>query len=247
LAKSESSVRTAAASPTLRRKGTGTLRAYEEIRNQILNLDLEPGKALEEHVLLGTLRVSRTPVREALIRLAAEGLVDLLPNRGARVSEIDLTKLREFFEALDVNQRMATRWAATRRTPEQLKNIDGHRRAFEAAVKTGSVRPMMDTNLDFHAAIGEASGNALVARHYRDLLTFGLRLSRLALVYDGPDPHGRRPQHLKEIISEHRAMVAHLTSGDADGAEGVARNHTGMFRRRVSEYLAHSLADDITV
>jgi DNA-binding GntR family transcriptional regulator len=142
---------------------------------------------------------------------------------------------------------MTTRWAATRRTTDQLREIDRHRRAFEAAIAAGDVRVMMDTNLDFHAAIGTASGNSLVARNYRDLLTFGLRLSRIALIYEGPDPANRRPAHLQEIISEHRLMMAHLTSGDADAAEAIARNHTATFRNRVSDYLAHSLADDISV
>jgi DNA-binding GntR family transcriptional regulator len=229
------------------RKGTGTQRAYERLRDRILNLELRPGQNLDEREFVHGLGVSRTPVREALIRLAGEGLVDLLPNRGARVSEVDLSRVREFFEALDVNQRMATRWAALRRTPADLERIDRMRLAFEDAARTRDVRALMDTNLDFHVEIARACGNTLVERYYTHLLTFGLRISRIALLYEGPDPTGNRPEHIAQIVVEHRQMVADLRSGDADAAERVARAHTETFRRRVLEYVSHSLSDGIAV
>jgi DNA-binding GntR family transcriptional regulator len=237
----------AKAANAAKRKGTGTQRAYEQVRDRILNLELKPGQNLDEREFVQGLGVSRTPVREALIRLAGEGLVDLLPNRGARVSEVDLSRVREFFEALDVNQRMATRWAATRRTAENLERIDAMRLAFEGAARTGEVRALMDTNLDFHAAIANACGNSLVERQYAQLLTFGLRISRIALLYEGPDPNNDRPGHIALIVTEHREMVARLRDGDADAAEAVARAHTETFRRRVLEYVSHSLSGEIAV
>lgn len=226
-----------------RPKGTGTRWAYEEIRGKILSLDLKPGAELDEQVLIGRLGLSRTPIREALIQLAAEGLVEMLPNRGARVSRVDLSGVREFFEALDAAQRMVTRWAALRRTQQGIAAIDAERRNFEKAADDGGITGMMDTNLAFHEAIGAASGNALVAKHYAQLLALGLRLSRISLAYEGTVT--RREEHIRAIVEEHRTMTAHIIAGDADAAEELARAHTELFRKRVLEYMSNSLASDM--
>jgi DNA-binding GntR family transcriptional regulator len=130
---------------------------------RILSLELAPGKDLDEQELIASLGVSRTRrSAKRLIQLAAEGLVELLPNRGARIAKIDLPGVREFFEALDANQRMVTRWAALRHTKDDLRRIDeGDGGAFDAAVASGHVGEMMSTNLAFHEAIAAACGNAL--------------------------------------------------------------------------------------
>lgn len=227
-----------------RPKGTGTRWAYDEIRGQILSLRLKPGADLDEQMLIERLGVSRTPIREALIQLSTEGLVDMLPNRGARVSRVDLTGVREFFEALDANQRMATRWAALRRTQQDITVIDDRRRGFEEVAKKRDITGMAEANLCFHEAIGFASGNVLVAKHYAQLLALGLRLSRIALAYEGTETG--REEHLNTIIREHREMTGHIIAGDGDGAEELARSHTELFRRRVLEYMSGDLAADMS-
>src|SRR6185295_9881124 len=93
------------------RTTTSVLQVYEYIKERILSLEFPPGMNLA-NVDFSHLAVSRTPVREALIKLAHEGLVTLHQNRGAWVSEITLSDVRQFFEALDVAQRMVTRLAA---------------------------------------------------------------------------------------------------------------------------------------
>lgn len=226
------------------RKGTGTRRAYEEIRRLILSLQLAPGADLDEQALIRLLRRSRTPIREALIQLAAEGLVEILPNRGARVAPLDLAGVREFFEALDAAQRMATRLAALRRSAQDLTRIDRHRVAFEKAAAAGDLDAMLDVNLAFHNAIGAACGNCFVAKHYAQILAFGLRLSRLALTYEGT--RTLRQQHLETIVNEHRAMVRAIIAGDADAAEELARGHTDTFRSRVLEYMSSSLTSEMS-
>jgi DNA-binding GntR family transcriptional regulator len=225
----------------------GVQRAYDEIRNQILHLDLQPGQILDEAHFVGRLGISRTPVRQAFMQLQADGLVELLPNRGARVSPLDLTTVREFFELFEVTQRMATRWAALRRTDADLARIDAARQAFEAMVAQGDVRAMMETNLRFHDAIGSSCGNKLVGKQYAQLLTLALRLSRLALIYEPDEPMQTRSRHLAQIVREHRKMTDLISRRDADRAERMAGEHSKLFQRRVSEYLAHPLAQPVTV
>ena len=101
-------------------KEIGTQRVYAEVHEDIIGLRLQPGADLDEAGLEERFSVSRTPVREALIRLASEGLIFLLPNRGARVSHIDISDVPQLFEALDLCQRATIRWATARRTPRTL-------------------------------------------------------------------------------------------------------------------------------
>jgi DNA-binding GntR family transcriptional regulator len=233
-----------AATPS--RKGTGAKRVYEAIRQRILGLQLPPSSDLDEAELVKAYGVSRTPVREAMIRLASEGLVILLPNRGARVAPISLPSVREFFEALSLAQRAVTRWAAVRRVPERLADVHGHRLAFEAAAAKGDTEAMAATNREFHLAIADAAGNMYLRRLYAELLDQGMRLSRLALIYNPPTGLSREV-HRTDIVAEHRRLVDAVVNGDAEAAEALASRHTERFRSRIMGYLGEHLADGIAV
>ena len=106
-----------------RPKGIGTQRVYAQVREDIIGLRLPPGADLDEASLEERFGVSRTPVREALIRLASEGLIVLLPNRGARITHIDISDVPQLFEALELCQRATIRWAAERRTPADISEL----------------------------------------------------------------------------------------------------------------------------
>ena len=226
--------------PVKRSKGAGGEAAYRVLRERILSLALAPGSDLDEGALVASLGMSRTPVREAVIRLASEGLVTMTPNRGARVASISLDEVRAFFEAFDLCQRAMTRLAAARRRPADLERIETTGRAFEAAARKGDAKAMARTNFDFHAAIADASGNPWLARFYCDLLNQGMRLSHLALVYDPPS--GRNPsQHGRAIVDEHRRMIEAIAAGRADAAEKLASAHTALFRDRLVGFVQENL------
>jgi DNA-binding GntR family transcriptional regulator len=238
-----------AAEPGLRRnlaKGESARHVYESIRQQILGLELRPGASLDEAGLVESFGVSRTPVREALIRLAADRLVILLPNRGARVAPIELDSIGSFFEALNLCQRAVTRWAALRRTPADLASIRKEALAFEAATAAHDVGAMSETNLDFHMAIARAAANPHIASAYRHLLVEGLRLSRFALAYDF-DRDNSQASHFERVIGDHRHMLALIEAGDAGAAERLGATHTALFRDRVLRNLAYIQADEITI
>lgn len=225
-------------------KGTGARWAYQQILELILSNELEPGADLDEARLIELLGLSRTPIREAVIQLTAEGLVEVLPNRGARVSNIDLTVVREFFEALNATQRMVSRWAAIRRRKSDIEAIDGKRKEFEAAVARNDVEQMTRINADFHIAIGKAAGNSFIAKTYTQLLIFGMRLSRIALVYD--DATEGKDKHIEKIIEEHRQLSTSIVTGDADKAEQLAGQHSELFRDRVMTFMSSNLASEMT-
>jgi DNA-binding GntR family transcriptional regulator len=234
--------------PPRKKRGTGREVAYQMLREQILNLTLEPGTALDEASLVRELRLSRTPLREALVRLASENLVELLPNRGASVAEISVAKLAEYFEALGVVQRATHRWAATRRSAAGLAAMRQHRDAFAVAVRQDpSNTPTF--NRGFHSAIAASCENAHFARLYEELQDQGLRLARLTVLHDAP-AGVTAEMHAETLVREHAEIFAAIKAGDAAEADRLAGIHNDLFRRRVFDYFLNrrgSGADAVSI
>jgi len=142
-----------------RPKEPGWRSVYDALRTEILALTLPPGQLLDETSLAERFDLSRSPVREALIRLAAEELVVTLPNRSTIVAPIELANFPKYVDALDIAQRMTARLAAELRTDADLATMASRQRRFEAAVKSGDHLAMSETNKDFHMAIAHAGRN----------------------------------------------------------------------------------------
>ena len=228
-------------------KGGSSEFAYRILRDEIVSLSVEPGVDLDEASIVSRLGLSRTPVREALVRLAGEGLVQLLPNRGARVSPMGWNDIREHLEAFDVAQRLVTRWAAVRRTEENLKAIEYECIAFEAASAQRRANDMLESNWRFHAAIAAACRNKVLEQFYLQLLTGNLRISRLAMTYQAYPSEEAYKAHVGNILREHREIVDAIKEGDADRAEVLARSHANLARKRVSETLTQSMTAQMDV
>ena len=227
--------------PTPPGKGKGVEFAYTALRREIVSLELRPGSPLDEAVLANRLGLSRTPVHEALVRLASESLVVLLPNRGASVASLDWQDLREMFEAMDITQRVVNRWAALRRTEAQLAAIDAERTTFEGVARSGQADAMNESNWRFHALIAAACGNKLIERTYLHLLTLSLRVSYLAYNaehFASPDAYHK---HMDTILAEHDAMVVAIRERDADKADALARSHADLGRQRIQDVIARGM------
>ncbi|HVV42943.1 MAG TPA: GntR family transcriptional regulator [Nitrobacter sp.] len=222
-------------------KGGSSEHAYRALMQEIVSFSLMPGEDLDEATLVGRLGVSRTPVREALVRLAAEGLVQLVPNRGARVAPMGWNDIREHLEAFDVSQRLVTRWAAVRRSDDQVARIDMERKAFETAFRCDDAAAMLDANFRFHAAIGAACRNSLLLRFYIQQLTADLRIARLAMTNECFTSERAYRSHVGEIVREHRELVEAIRDRDADRSEELARSHANLARKRVSESLTQTM------
>jgi len=223
-------------------KGRGAANVHAALRDEILHLQLKPGAKLDEMGLVRKFGISRTPVREALIRLASEGLVFLLPNRGAQVAPLDLVDIAQFFEALDLLQSAVNHWAARRRTAEDLVEIRRLRDGFERAARKYDQATMIEANRDLHAAIARAAHNTHIERPFVGLLNHGMRLNWICLDrFNGGD----LDKHLKRACVEHDQIVRAIEKRDAAGAERLARTHTNTFRQRLKDYLSDSLAPEI--
>ena len=229
-----------------RPKGTGAQRVFQGLKEDILHLRLSPGENIEETTLEKRFKVSRTPVREALIRLASEGLVVLLPNRGARVAEIDISDVPQYFEALDVCQRMVLRLCAVRASNQQITELERINDYFIKAAKAHDIVKMSETNRDFHAIMLDACGNKYISAIYAELLTVGLRLS-LSAFGTGLSNVSIDEGYYQNVIGQHISMIDAIASRDVDLAEKVARQHTDLFRKRIIDTIGSGLGGDLNL
>jgi DNA-binding GntR family transcriptional regulator len=226
---------------TGRPKGTGTQRVYAQVREDIISLRLPPGADLDEASLEQRFGVSRTPVREALIRLASEGLIVLLPNRGARISHIDVADVPQLFEALELSQRATMRWAAIRRKPADIGELRKMNHKFLAAAQSGNSEEMGELNKQFHLIVGRSCGNKYLESLYVSLLSVSLRLARTAFAY-APMSGDAHQEYYMEVVRQHEAMIAAIERKDPEEADVLARLHTDLFRERIKTYLQQNLA-----
>src|SRR5262249_12589979 len=118
-----------------RKRGAGVKIVYDKLRGEILDLILPPGSAIDEAQLSERFRMSRTPIREALVRLAGDGLVDALPNRSTVVSNIDFLNMHAYFDALVLMYRVTTKLAAQHRRLEDIEVIQCCQARFCSAVE----------------------------------------------------------------------------------------------------------------
>lgn len=222
-----------------RKRGTGARLVYERLREEILDLVLQPGEPVDEIGLAERLSMSRTPIREALVRLASEGLVTLLPNRSTVVSQIDFPNLHHFFDALTLMYRMTTRLAAEFHDAADLAAIRNRQHDFARAVLSGDTAGMIRLNREFHIAIAEAGRNPYYLQLFARLLDEGRRILRL-YYYPAFEPRLPHP-----YIQEHEAIIAALAARDVDTCDRLAREHADKIVQQIQAMIARDLRRDV--
>lgn len=226
-------------------KGGGVDYAFREIRDRILDLRLKPGAVLEEVLVGAELGLSRTPVREALTQLSSFGLVEITPNRGARVAPLELAEAPELLESLELFQRATNRWAALRRSEEDIVVIENAHKVFEAATARGDKEIMGRANYDYHAAISRACGN----RYLTDAAgRVELKTARLIHVaYNSVRNEGDMAAYYQLVIEHHDKILRAIRDRDGDVADDLARQHTALFRNRLLAFVGHSQAENFVI
>lgn len=212
----------------------------------ILSLDLPPGADISEASLVKELGISRTPVREALVRLTTEGFIIGVPHQSIpRVAPMDLQSVMEVLEALDLVQRAATRWAAVNRTAEDLINLDKRHDAFARAAQSLDFDAVVEQNRAFHSAVGAACGNRVVAEMYDGLLNKSLRIARL--IFARPFPHLDADRRYDVVVNEHRAMLSAVRDGDPDLADRLAAAHARLFRDAIVTFVSANRSGEMWI
>ncbi len=216
-------------------RGGSVQAVYEQLRQSIVELELPPGSPLDEVRLSQQFVMSRTPIREALVRLVADGLVTTLPNRSTIVAPIDFERLPVYFEALSLMYRVSTRAAAVRHTLADLEQIRRHQAAYEVAVERRDISAMIATNRDFHVAIAEAGGNPYFTSFFSRLLDEGRRLLRLYYYQPAEDHLPRR------YVAEHDAMVKAIENRNAERCDELGAAHAAQIVEQIQDYIARNM------
>ncbi|MFF5078337.1 GntR family transcriptional regulator [Actinoplanes sp. NPDC000266] len=187
--------------------------AAQTLREEILAGAIPSGARLGEVELAGRLSVSRTPIREALTRLAAEGLVEIQPNRGARVVSRSDEELREIFELRLRLEPYAVQQAVPALSPEQLDDLGA---LATEMIEAGDRDALVELNRRFHSIFIEAAGSRPLADALRGV-------THAPVVHQ--NFHNYTPEALQRSLNHHVEMVAAARAGDGEWAEAVMRAH----------------------
>lgn len=188
--------------------------AASVIRKALSDGTYGAGERLTTARLAKELGLSLTPVREALIELANEGLVEISPHRGARVAELGLTGLSDVYQTRAILEPAATRLAVPNLNKRAIAELKKLHSGFLEAVENDDAAALLDLNEQFHFAIYDASGSSLLSR-----------LIRIVWSSSPNDTFRLIPQRAERSAKEHTAILRALVSGDAKRAESAMRSH----------------------
>jgi DNA-binding GntR family transcriptional regulator len=206
-----------AAPPKERKSPIRSLReeVYEHLRTLMNQGRLRPGGYLDLNALAAEIGISRTPLRDALLRLECEGFVEIHNRRGVRIMELTLDRIRDIYEILGALESTALRSVAERITPAATARMNALNHEMVRALDVSDFARFYDANLAFHDAYLSLSDNAeLVGRIH-------ILKQRL---YDFPRLKGFVPEWERASIGEHQALVRLLEVGNVGGAADLLRD-----------------------
>jgi DNA-binding GntR family transcriptional regulator len=215
------------------KRGSGELmadRAYTELRDRIVTLAIPPGAPINEDALGQALQMGRTPVREAIKRLALENLVTVFPRRGTFASEINITDLAHISDVRVQLEGHAARRAAERLTAAQRDELDTLLDEIARREGAGTRDPdtLMRLDADIHRFVYRCAGNPYLQETLERYLNLSLRIWHLVLA---------RLPHLPERVHDHGALLQAVRAGEAERAREIAAAHVTTFAEEIRELL----------
>ena len=202
--------------------------AYRILKEKIVTLALPPASILNEAQLMAELDLGRTPIREALQRLAFEKLVVVLPRRGTLVADLNMSDLQKIFEIRLELEVYAARLAAARATSEQIAEMEALFVRTNALIEQGDHHQLIQLDHQAHRLLAQAAHNEFLDETLEWLYTHVMRLWHVSLHKVG---------RLDEAINEHRDIIAAVKAGDGDRAAEIMRQHITSFQARFAAAL----------
>lgn len=189
---------------------------FQTLRQAILKGELQPGERLMEMKLAERLGVSRTPVREAIRKLELEGLVVMIPRKGAAVANITEKDTKDVLEVRRTLEMFAVEVACDRITPEQLQELKESAKDFEDFKGSADLIRIAETDMKFHEIIYEATQNERLVQMLNNLRENMYRY-RIEYLKD--------PNYYDSLVGEHREILKAIENGDKDHARRCMRDH----------------------
>ncbi len=220
-------------------KVSATQHVYMSLRAAILKMEIKPGTLLDETSLSEEFKVSRSPVREALIKLGSEHLVQTLRNRSTIVTQFSASDLPAYFYALDLMYRSTAKLAAAHRTDAQLQELIRIDRLHKSASQ-GDILGTVQGNRDFHCKVAECSANIYLLDWAETLMDQG---QRLLVMYLKKHANVVAPSHL----DHHGQLIEAIRDQDAARAEAAAHADAEVLRAEIAAALASSPSSSISI
>ena len=202
---------------------------FNTLRQAILKGELKPGERLMEIQLANRLGVSRTPIREAIRKLELEGLVLMIPRKGAEVAQITIKNLQDVLQVRGALEQLAIQIVCKNITEEGIAELKKANKEFEKAIKQGDLTVITDADVEFHEIIYNATNNTRLINILNNLREQMYRY-RVEYLKD-------RNSHAK-LVEEHELIIAQLSSGDEIGAVKTILTHIENQTITVMKYLA---------
>lgn len=210
--------------------------AYEAIVRRIISLEYQPSQHLEESQLMEDLGIGRTPVREALVRLQGENMVESHPNKGVIVRPITLQNTKAMFESTGIFESGVVDIAVTKNCAGAIKKMKEANDRVLKTVKQGDLLGMVEANHNFHMALAGASQNEFLIRAVHDVRSEAKRLSYLSYnTVMGAEQN--LEGHYESVIEEHEQIIACLEAKDASGLKQLLKHHLEIFRKRIVQFM----------
>ena len=232
--------------PAVRRRGaaSGGVQTYEKLKALIISGEFSPGSDLDDSELVQRFSVSRTPVREALIRLSMEGLVNMAPSRGAKVSNLNFSDITDHLEIMDILTPSICYLAAIRRTPADLEAIKTHVDRLNAT-RRDELHERLDAILQLYTALGKASHNRSLADVYRQTIYAKLRIGRVSAARSETEETWER--HKAQLQDVYVDIYNSIANRDARKAQLSAKRWMSVIRQRLSSLLSSSPTKELDV
>jgi DNA-binding GntR family transcriptional regulator len=211
--------------------------AYEKIYRKIISLEYEPGQRLEENQLVKQLEIGRTPIREALLNLSADMMVQSQPNKGFVVSPITLQKTKAAFAALKILELGIASLAVQQDVKHYLSQMEIANQAVKDAMVQMDILRLVEANSTFHIYFARCSNNEYLIQ---GLHKVRCETNRLAYLSYGNeiDPCKSLHDHYESVVGEHNEIVTCIKNRDEAGLKETICRHIKTFQKRVIHYMA---------
>ncbi len=206
--------------------------AYEAIVKKIISLEYQPSQHLEESQLMEELGIGRTPIREALVRLQGEKMVESHPNRGMIVRPITLQNTKAMFESMVIIEQGVADVAVNKDCTIYIGEMKKSNEAVRDAILSNRVFRLVEANHEFHMNFARCAGNEFLTRAVNDVRNEAKRLSFLSFG-NTIDPERPLEIHYDSVVTEHDQIIRALEKKDAPKLKQLLQDHTETFRQRI--------------
>lgn len=198
----------------------------EQLREMIYQRKLMPGDWIDEMALCAQIGISRTPLREALKVLHAEGLIEIVPRRGSRVSVLDEDGLHELFPVMATLEGLCAYFAVKHQSEEELAELEQLHARLEELATAGKVDEYFEANHQFHKTVQKFAHNRWLSRITSELRNVLLLARHRQL---------KVPGRLQQSLEEHRMIIDAFRNGDAKAAQERMNDHLCQQEKSLAE------------